>query len=826
MFARKLLAIPFFAAACCVSCSQGIDEDVRTQADDGPTVTIRASVPSATRTHMGDQTGSYVPVYWSDGDMLNVNGVNSSPLSTGGNGELSQAVFEVKNVSAPYYAIYPDGIFVSSRDDNRVVTIDIDDVQTYVEDSFAEGSAILYGHAVEEGEISFENLCGAVRMSLTGAGLSVSEIRIVSNGGAVSGLFDLDIETGALTVVEGSNSVTLAMPEGGVALTDTPRNFIITLPAGDYPEGFTVKIKEASSKKTMNCSWTRMDVSEAVGSGVTLTPGYMADFGEIEFVPTHREIVTGDDFIEFALVADGAADTGDADGGNAGDYSDWISPEGEVELCADITVPQICWYTDASQRQGVITNWYGIFDGNGHTITSENFWSPVFFNIYEGAAVKNLTLAGVMDKSINSNGQSTPGCCVLSGYVYGGEILSCVNRVDISASLCTNTAMASMARQIFAGRIADCRNEGNITYRLASQTSSINAYVGGIVAIVGNLVGESELSGAVNIERCVNNGDISVSVASKMSASYSVNYAAFGGISAWVCGGSPERYATFSDCENHGSVSVEYPQTNVVGNAASTAGGIVGWSYRFSSSTSAGQLFAFPLGGESTTAYDGFYVKMEGCRNYGDISNRTTAAGGSNSNRSRGVAGGIAGTLFGRSDAHAVIDRCENYGMVAGGTSYSRSYCHITAGGLVGYGGFTDISACTVKAQIGDGVNPMFSAGGVYGVLINRFSITNCSIYADIRLVNQDWEYYGLFIGAAGSMISRDMPSANAYLAGSSISGSRIGGSIYCRTTAATTERDITAANFSNYCFCGKDSTTDLILNNIAVSDISYWNGE
>ena len=172
------------------------------------------------------------------------------------------------------------------------------------------------------------------------------------------------------------------------------------------------------------------------------------------------------------------------------------------------------------------------------------------------------------------------------------------------------------------------------------------------------------------------------------------------------------------------------------------------------------------------------------------------------------------------------MHECENYGTVAGGTSYSRSYCHITAGGLVGYGGFTDISNCTVKAQIGDGTNPMFSAGGVFGVLINKFSIVGSSVFADIRHVNQDWEYYGCFIGAAGSMISRDMPSANAYLSGSTISDSKIGGHVYCRTTANTVNKDITAADYMNYCFCANDASVDLIKNNIAVSGISYWNGE
>ena len=75
-------------------------------------------------------------------------------------------------------------------------------------------------------------------------------------------------------------------------------------------------------------------------------------------------------------------------------------------------------------------------------------------------------------------------------------------------------------------------------------------------------------------------------------------------------------------------------------------------------------------------------------------------------------------------------------------------------------------------------------------------------------------------------MISRDMPSANAYLSGSTISDSKIGGHVYCRTTANTVNKDITAADYMNYCFCANDASVDLIKNNIAVSGISYWNGE
>lgn len=824
MSTRNLL-IAMVLVLYCVSCRGTFDEENVVQVPQDITTFISASTPDATRTHLGETDGSYIPVYWSEGDMLNVNGVNSSPLNIDGNEQLTRATFEVKNVSLPYCALYPDEIYVASKENNSVVTIDIPVEQSYVENSFAEGAAILYGYAPEQDNIVFNNLCGAVRLSLKGEGLTVSRIQVVSDGTGIAGLFDLDIESGVLTAVDAANAITLVMPEGGIALSDTPRDFIIALPAGYYPDGFTIKIIEASSKKTMNCSWTRMNASDAVGSGVTLAPGYMADFGEIEYIPTHREIVSGDDFIEFALAADGAAEVGTASGGAEGNYDDWISPDGEVELCADITVPEICWYSDATLRSGVITNWSGVFDGNGHTITVSNSCSPIFYNLYEGGVVKNLTLDGMMN-TMKSGGQSTPGCCPLVGYMYGGEVSSCVNSVDISISVCANTAMAGIARQIKAGKITDCRNEGTMSYRVDSQTSSINAYVGGIVAIVGDIVNETGMIDNIVIERCNNEGNISVSVGTKISSAYSVNYAAFGGIAAWVYGGTAETYATLSDCENHGEVSVEYPQTNVVGNSASSAGGIVGWSYRFSSLTNSGQLFAFPLGGESTTAYDGFFVKIDKCRNYGSIYNRTTAAGGSNSNRSRGVAGGIVGTLFGQVENHAQMHECENYGTVAGGTSYSRSYCHITAGGLVGYGGFTDISNCTVKAQIGDGTNPMFSAGGVFGVLINKFSIVGSSVFADIRHVNQDWEYYGCFIGAAGSMISRDMPSANAYLSGSTISDSKIGGHVYCRTTANTVNKDITAADYMNYCFCANDASVDLIKNNIAVSGISYWNGE
>ncbi|MBP3481802.1 MAG: hypothetical protein J6K28_00205 [Alistipes sp.] len=821
---KMLFAKPFAIAVsgllCLAACTDGIDYPSRNAGrEDCGRVLVSASAPSdGTRTHSGETADGRMPVYWSDGDVLNVNGVNSSPLALDGRDGVTSAQFELKNVAAPYYALYPDAIFVSSDNGYRTAVIDIPVEQAYAENSFAEGSAILYGSAAEGETVALKNLCGGMRLSLTGNGTTVGAITVTSADGRIAGRFGLDLETGALTAIETSSCIRLTMPDGGVALSSVPRDFYVMLPEGDYPDGFEIKIIEASSKKTMNLKWTRTNAADAAGTGVAVKAGRIADFGNISYAPTHREILSADDFIEFAAAADGSAAAGNSSGGAQGDYSDWIAPDGEVKLCADISLPATVWYADASLRKGVVTNWYGIFDGGGHTITIAEHGSPLFYNIYEGGAVKNLTVAGHMVPA--SGGQSAPGCCCFAGYVYGGEILSCVNEADIEAVLGINTAMAAFARQIEAGTIADCENRGDITLRVNTQTNNMNAYAGGIVSIIGQIgVTEPRLSGNVVIRNCRNDGDVKIEVLAKASAALNVNWCAMGGIAGWLSGGDAERYASIVNCENNGDLLIASPANNAAASSGSSVGGIVGWAFRASNG---GQVISFPLGGESTTAYDGFYFEMSDCRNYGTVSARVMSAGGSSSNRSRSIAGGLVGTCFGKVDRHVEIRNCANYGQTDGGNAdYARSYCCCAAGGLIGCGGFTDIAGCRLDAQIGDGTNPMFCAGGVFGIFFNRSTVEDCTVVPRIRLVNQDWEYCGLFAGAAGTMITRDTEAAHRYMAGTEFRVSRVGGRIWCRTSSRTIDREITRANYMSNIFCDKDASTALVTDNITVSDIS-----
>ena len=72
----------------------------------GSEVTFEVSLDVPTKTSLGQKTGDFYPVLWSEGDCISVNGRGSSALTDDQAGK-SVATFKVTQVSAPYKIVYP-----------------------------------------------------------------------------------------------------------------------------------------------------------------------------------------------------------------------------------------------------------------------------------------------------------------------------------------------------------------------------------------------------------------------------------------------------------------------------------------------------------------------------------------------------------------------------------------------------------------------------------------------------------------------------------------------------------------------------------------------
>ena len=136
------------------ACNRGENEPA---ADEFTTLEI--GLPGdVTRTHLGESVSNSRKVYWSNGDMVALNGVASNALS--GIGEEAQnATFTFPGViSAPYSLLYPSSLY----EDATHITLP-------ATQSYASGNAVvipLAGYATDAASISLSHLCAIVQLYL------------------------------------------------------------------------------------------------------------------------------------------------------------------------------------------------------------------------------------------------------------------------------------------------------------------------------------------------------------------------------------------------------------------------------------------------------------------------------------------------------------------------------------------------------------------------------------------------------------------------------------------------------------------------------------
>ena len=138
--------------------------------------------------------------------------------------------------NGPYYAIYPATLDVSVSGDDLTVTLP--SAQVYAANSFGNGANYAVAVADDLEEIfEFKNLCGAIRLSLTGD-KTISSINLYCNDSQLNGTaaVTFDGDDPLLTFVPGQtdesyHKVTLGCGDGQ-GLSSTQKDFYVILPAG------------------------------------------------------------------------------------------------------------------------------------------------------------------------------------------------------------------------------------------------------------------------------------------------------------------------------------------------------------------------------------------------------------------------------------------------------------------------------------------------------------------------------------------------------------------------------------------------------------------
>jgi hypothetical protein len=171
---RSLCSIFFALALLLTSCQR--EEIVRGTSE------LTISLP-ATRTSLGEKVGVTYPVYWSEGDKISANGVESSEALIDENNP-SRAQFSFLSVvNYPLNILYPSGSKVTFAAE-----------QSYVEGTFAEGSAPMCGYAASASEpIQMRHLAGVLRFAVKANSEVLLDKIVITSERSIAGEFDVDI---------------------------------------------------------------------------------------------------------------------------------------------------------------------------------------------------------------------------------------------------------------------------------------------------------------------------------------------------------------------------------------------------------------------------------------------------------------------------------------------------------------------------------------------------------------------------------------------------------------------------------------------------------
>lgn len=661
------------------------------------TLSLSSSFQNQTKTALGELSAGVYPVYWTDGDRVCVNGVKSS-TAFGLEENCTSADFTVRGVEAPYHIVYPSIICGEiSEEGSASVTIPV--AQAYVKDSFASGSAILYG-STEGTSCQLRNLCGVIRLPLLkgaewGGNIKTITISSKSTESPLSGEFILDTVEGGLEPVECDASVFLSLPAEGINLdASTPEYFFISIPGGDYPQGFSIIL--GSDEGTMLCDWV----------GETAVPaGIVVSLDPIAYRPNNTKLIDSiDSWNEFAAAV------------NAGDYERWLDPDtGEATIVADISYGGDLTLIDALPA-GMVIN------GGGHIIKRASATEPLFTLINEGATVKNLTIGG-----------NRTGLCAVSTDDRGtgnlaaynrGTIDNCVNQMNVTLSDIDRVLKIGGMVTDNAGVIKDSRNEGDIVLNF-NISANRNVYGGSFAAVAHRNLDSVQYCG--DFINCVNKGSIVINRTA--TGIFSMTKFSLGGIVGCVEQGTKDgEHSLIQGCTNSGNITYWQDSKHTNANYGYAVGGIVGRNCQIAQ----GPDYYFYVGGANATSYSGYYVEIKDCSFTGNIdASIYSAAGAFNMSGARQVyVGGVVGCFQSAWDNPAVISGCTVKGDIRTGHT-STSDC---TGGICGGAGYGTISNCTVDANFGLSRNTLCTAtnlgfvGGAVGFVTRDLTLKDCAV--------------------------------------------------------------------------------------------------
>lgn len=204
----------------------------------GRKVSLTAVVPSS-RTALGPKEGDAYPNRWSGGEVISVNGVESSPVADEFAGSAS-ATIEVAGVQAPYKAAYPASAL--SAYSNGAATVTIPSDQTWQYGSYDPSAFVMLASSDSE-TLDFDPAVALFKIVAdAGSGVKIASVKLQSldSGISLSGSFSTGF-SGLGAASSGVPYVTVSS-SAGIAAGDPI--ILAIAPADLTAEGLSIEITD------------------------------------------------------------------------------------------------------------------------------------------------------------------------------------------------------------------------------------------------------------------------------------------------------------------------------------------------------------------------------------------------------------------------------------------------------------------------------------------------------------------------------------------------------------------------------------------------------
>ena len=626
------------------ACTTDVTEDLGVQLNGTQTEIVLSLEES--RTQLGEKTGDSYPLYWSEGDKISVNGVESGEAAIGENS--ATASFTLPGTLAtPYCIAYP-----AAAEGQVLFAAE----QSYVEGSIANGASAMYGYSANGGGAKLNHLTGVLKIGVTGnAKLVLAQVSTVDRA-PIAGEFNIDFTTGELTATNTSEELIGYSFGEGVQLSTEPTYLHIAVPAGVYNELYVTLYDEDGGV---------MYATVKAGDEKPLTAGNMREFSNaIVYTPNTSVFVVKDvaTLKEFAAQA--------------------ATLEKDVLFVADVDLTGEAWTP--------IEGYAGTINGNGYAI--KGLTAPLF-------GITSASFKGLHLKDVNINVENQQRVSALAKKITATDThLPTVKNCSVSGNITVNnsglTVSGDDTRVIVTGLVGEafgvefdsCHNSANISISPAiadAQAVDYNIFVSGMLGRADKFVKSDATDVYTNVYNSSNTGNITSNNTSA-ATKYAITYV------AGVLGASAadNKSVHVEGCENRGNISVG-GETNGVYMA-----GVIGYG---SSADVTAHFENHKNYGEIELAAN---ANVHGVLNVGGISGRTNSCAVYNSHNYGTInllagslgsgtidIGGVAAyNIYASTKTSYRIENCTNNAPINVGISRPEGVANtFRVGGIAGY---------------------------------------------------------------------------------------------------------------------------------------------